>query len=168
MLQRPSVHYPRLLFHELLERAADLHGESHAVLHGSSRVTFAGAAWQRDLPAARESGAFARARVELALALDTRGLEADGTALVDVRAGYSRGTVAWAVDLSLDSLIEDLDAKNDVEAGPRCTFVLDGRRTFSLFAHALRSRHPLGLRASGVLVGFEASEGSIPRVDGRP
>jgi acyl-CoA synthetase (AMP-forming)/AMP-acid ligase II len=40
MLQRPSVHYPRLLFHELLERAADLHGESHALLHGSSRVTF--------------------------------------------------------------------------------------------------------------------------------
>src|SRR5688572_9297773 len=40
MLHRPSVHYPRLLFHELLERAADLHGESIALLHGESRITF--------------------------------------------------------------------------------------------------------------------------------
>jgi acyl-CoA synthetase (AMP-forming)/AMP-acid ligase II len=40
MLHRPSVHYPRLLFHELLERAADLQGESIALLHGSGRFTF--------------------------------------------------------------------------------------------------------------------------------
>ena len=40
ILHRPSVHYPRLLFHELLERAADLHGEALALLHRPHRITF--------------------------------------------------------------------------------------------------------------------------------
>ena len=40
MIHRPSVHYPPLLFHELLELAADLHGESIALLVGQSRLTF--------------------------------------------------------------------------------------------------------------------------------
>ena len=37
---RPSVHYPEILFHELLERAADRDGEAVAILFEDDRYTF--------------------------------------------------------------------------------------------------------------------------------
>lgn len=134
----------------------------------SRRITLVGGTWTAPSRTWKQGRAFVEGRAGLAAVVDERGLEADAEATLRAQAGLRTGRLAWGLDLRADALIDGSRAQSDVEAGPRLTFDLGDGRTFSLFAHGLRSRHPLGLRASGVLVGFEAAEAGLPRGASRP
>ena len=111
---------------------------------------------------------FLETRLELAAVVDSRGMSGDADAALDARVGRRSGKLAWALDLRANALVDGTGARTDLEGGPRLAIRVGDARTFSLFAHALRSRHPLGLRESGVLVGFEAAEDGVARGSARP
>lgn len=132
------------------------------------RITFAGGAWTAPGWSWKDGRTFLEGRLALVAVVDSRGISADADASVDARFGVRSGRISWALDLRADALVDGSSAQTDLEGGPRVELPLDGKRSFSLFVHALRSRHPLGLRESGVLVGFEAAETGFPRGDPRP
>ncbi len=113
MLHRPSVHYPRLLFHELLERAADLHGEALALLHGTSRFTFreldgwansfARALQARGVRPGGRVGLYAPNRAEWIIALF--GICKAGASAVLLGPAYRHGELAHALSLTEPSLL---------------------------------------------------------------
>jgi acyl-CoA synthetase (AMP-forming)/AMP-acid ligase II len=113
MLHRPSVHYPRLLFHELLERAADLHGEAPALLHGGSRITFreldgfsnsfARALRARGVGPGVRVGLYAQNRPEWIFALF--GICKAGGSAVLLGPAYRHGELAHALSLTQPSLL---------------------------------------------------------------
>lgn len=128
---------------------------------GSPRITLLGAGWEGEGPLGARG--FVEGSATLAAVLDSREIEGDATATLDLRTGLRRGSVDWALDFRIDALVDGWHAESDLAGGPRVRFHLAGDPTFSLYAHGVRSRHPLGLRSSGVLVGFEASEGVASR-----
>jgi hypothetical protein len=132
------------------------------------RLTLAGAAWVAPGWTWSEGRGFLESRIELAAVVDSRDVSGDADGSVEARVGWRPGRVAWALDLRANALLDGTRAQTDLEGGPRLILALGEARTFSLFAHALRSRHPLGLRESGVLVGFEATEDGLARGFPRP
>jgi acyl-CoA synthetase (AMP-forming)/AMP-acid ligase II len=112
-LHRPPVHYPRLLFHELLERAADLHGESLALLCGDSRLTFreldgwassfARMLRERGIGPGTRVGLFAPNRPEWIVALF--GICKAGASAVLLSPAYRHGELAHALALTEPSLL---------------------------------------------------------------
>ena len=113
MLRRPSVHYPRLLFHELLERAADQYGESIALLCGASRFTFRELdGWASSFARALRSqgagpgsrvGLYAPNRPEWIAALF--GICKAGASAVLLSPSYRQGELAHAFGLTEPSLL---------------------------------------------------------------
>ncbi|HEX6851474.1 MAG TPA: hypothetical protein VF139_08685 [Candidatus Polarisedimenticolaceae bacterium] len=132
------------------------------------RITLVGAAWEAPGRTWRQGRGFLEARAGLAAVVDSRGIAADADVSLEARAGIRSGRLVWALDLRVDTLLDGTHAQTDLEGGPRLVFPSGDARTFSLFVHGLRSRHPLGLRASGVLFGFEAAEAPIPGDAPRP
>lgn len=113
MLPRPSVHYPNLLFHELLERAADQSGEALALLYGDRRITFRELdGWANSLARLLQSrgigpgsriGLFCGNRPEWMVALFA--ICKSGASAVLLSPAYRHGELAHALSLTDPALI---------------------------------------------------------------
>ena len=93
--------------------------------------------------------------------LDDHGISADGWARLELHWDLTDTATGWdglGVDLEVDGLFEDGSFDADIRIGPHYAFLFEDRYRISLFAHYLDSENPLGLGASGVLVGLEYYE----------
>jgi hypothetical protein len=161
-----------------------------AAQRGKRAVDADGEAWVRYVGLRVESAGFRRyapdggqsARIEWAAAagpvLDERQIDGELVAHGATRIRFTRAADGpasrWSADLSVDGLLTDGRFEADVAVGPRYTLPAGEGLRASLFLHYLRSRNPLGLGHSGVLLGFEYSEGiagrgprpGAPRIEG--
>ena len=136
---------------------------------GEERVDAPGQGYVRYVAAGFESARWGRAgdrgygvawRAEAGPVFRDREVRADAVARGEVRGRWSAGALDWGADLRVDGLY-DRDGSGfdaDLEAGPRLGVTLSGGRRADLYLHYLRSRHPLGIDLTTVLVGLDLSE----------
>jgi hypothetical protein len=94
--------------------------------------------------------------------LDDHGVSADAMARGVLRwdvYGTATGWDGLGIDLEVNGLFAGGTFDADIELGPHYAFTFSGHDRLTLFAHYLDSDNPLGLGVSGVLVGFEYSDG---------
>lgn len=133
---------------------------------GGADVRYAGAAVEsfgyrrmRPPPHLDRPSALADWRVRAALAVGDRGIEADGLVSGELLFGWcTEARPCLRAALSSAVLRAGGAWRSQWQAGARFELAAFEAGRFSLFGAYLRSRHPFGLRASGLLVGVEAED----------
>jgi hypothetical protein len=134
---------------------------------GKQRVDADGQAFARYLGIGLESAGFRdfreRGRIEWRVAggpvLDDREVRADFVLRAATEIAFRE---RWGAELSIDGLFEDSGFDGDVRLGPSYRLAVAGGLRTTLFLHYQRSRNPLGIGDSAVLVGFEYAKGRHP------
>lgn len=147
--------------HGRLELFAGEQGVQIVDAEGHARVRIVGAGWTSP-DYSRAFGPFGwSGRVSAGIVVEHSGVDAVATASGAVRflgSVSSNGHIGLGADVTVDALLGP-DPGTDTTIGPRVEFDLSGDRRFGLFARWLDAGNPLGIGASGVLVGFDFSQG---------
>jgi len=117
-------------------------------------------------------------RLGASAVLSRRDVEAELLLRSEVRWLHRGRSFSVGADARLEAAMARPDARQgpargagiaaDIEAGPRLDVTLAGDRRVAFFAHYLDARHPLGIRSSGILVGFDYAEGPLRESPPRP
>jgi hypothetical protein len=152
---------------------------------GSENLDQPGSAWVRYAGLGAQSASFPRPggenrldwNLNVAPVIDQQSIDASWVVRADILwdAVRFRGS-SLGLDVSMDTIVYEAPGKpthhwgNDWRFGPRWSFDLDNGIRASLFAQYLHSHNPLGVGASGTMLGFSYTEGAYrgPRQDRFP
>lgn len=101
--------------------------------------------------------------------IEQREVQADALVQGEARFPLVRfeGNRSFAFDLGLDGLVDGTRLEADAAAGFSLGLPDPGGRRVLFFAHYQRSRNPLGIGHSAVLLGFEYAQGEAARTNPR-
>jgi hypothetical protein len=143
---------------------------------GTQLVDADGEPWVRYASVGLESAGFRRTdagngsryRVQLGPVLDDRQVEADALFRGEARFMFAGRKLRFGLDARVETLFDGSSADSDLGVGPRMEFTDAAGRRYAVFAHYRDSENPLGLGASGVVVGVDFVEPELPRDGLRP